>query len=104
MIPELHACGEAEDFFAALEVGFDPVVLEAHRLPILRRFGELLVEISERHRGAPGAPGTDDAALRPLVRAALQEAYHAGRLGKISPRGGAATSCTGCALVAACAP
>jgi hypothetical protein len=98
MIPELHACQEAEDFFDALGVAFEPRVLEAHRLPILRRFGDLLVEIADRH------PGADDARLRSLARAALEEAYHAERLGRraAGPRGGAAT-CTGCALAAACA-
>ncbi len=97
MIPELHACEEAEDFFAALGVPFDAAVLAAHRLPILRRFGELLVDIVDRH------PGADDATLRHLARAALQEAYHAERLGKPAPGRTAGTACGGCALAAACA-
>ncbi len=59
MIPELHGCEEAEDFFRALGVSFDPAALSAHRLPILRRFGELLVEIVDAH------PGAEDARLRP---------------------------------------
>ncbi len=98
MIAELHACEEAEDYFAALDVAFDPPVLSAHRIPILRRFGDLLVEISDRN------PGADDGTLRSLARAALQEAYHAERLGRPSPgRNGAVASCGGCALAPACA-
>ncbi len=97
MLPELHACEEAEDFFAALDVTFEAAVLGAHRVPILRRFGELLVEIADRH------PGADDPTLRALARAALQEAYHAERLGRPGPRLDApAAACSGCALVAAC--
>ncbi len=97
MIPELHACEEAEDFFAALDVPFEPPVLAAHRLPILRRFGDMLVEIVDRH------PGADDATLRSLARAALQEAYHAERLGRPAHgRGAAAPACGGCALAGAC--
>lgn len=96
MIPELHACEEAEDFFAALRVPFDTSVLASHRVPILRRFGEMLVDIVDRH------PGADDATLRSLARAALQEAYHAERLGKPPLRAPAATACGGCALVSAC--
>ncbi len=98
MLPELNACEEAEDFFGVLEVRFDPGVLAAHRLAILRRFGELLVEISDRH------PGAGEARLRPLVRAALQECYGAARMGL--PLGGPqpAAACGGCALAAACGP
>lgn len=99
MIPELHACEEAEDFFEALHVPFEAPVLSAHRLPILRRFGDMLVDIVDRH------PGAEDATLRSLARAALQEAYHAERLGRPAPgkTGAAASSCGGCALAAACA-
>ncbi len=97
MIPELHACEEAEDYFAALDVAFEPPVLTAHRIPILRRFGEMLVDVVDRH------PGADEATLRNLARAALQEAYHAERLGKPAPGRTGAASCGGCALAAACA-
>lgn len=96
MIPELQGCDEAEDFFRALGVWFDAAVLAAHRLPILRRFGEMLVELVDRH------PGADDATLRALARAALQEAYHAERLGSATSRPAPAGSCGGCALSAAC--
>ena len=67
------------------------------RVPILRRFGELLVDIVDRH------PGADDATLRSLARAALQEAYHAERLGRPAAVKAGAASCGGCALAAACA-
>ncbi len=96
MIPELHGCDEAEDFFRALGVPFDAAALAAHRLPILRRFGELLVQIVDAH------PGADDRTLRALARAALQEAYHAARLGVTLSRGAPPASCGGCALVSAC--
>lgn len=99
MIPELHACDEAEDYFAALDVPFEAPVLSRHRLPILRRFGDLLLEIVDRH------PGADPGTLRSLARAALQEAYHAERLGLPAPgRSPATASCGGCALAAACVP
>ncbi len=97
MLPELHACEEAEDYFGALGVAFEPRVLAAHRLPLLRRFGELLVEIAD------GQPGADEASLRALARAALQETYGAARAGR--PLAPAATpACGGCALASACAP
>lgn len=96
MIPELHACVEAEDYFAALGVTFDPAVLAVHRLPLLRRLGELLVEIADRH------PGADEGTLRALARAGLQEAYHAARLGRTASREPAASPCATCAVAAAC--
>jgi hypothetical protein len=96
MIPELQGCEEAEDFFRALGVSFDAAALSAHRLPILRRFGELLVEIVDGH------PGANDATLRALARAALQETYHAARLGLALSRGAPAAGCGGCALASAC--
>jgi nitrogenase-stabilizing/protective protein len=37
-VPELAGLSEAEDFFEALRVGYDPRVLDAHRLHILRTF------------------------------------------------------------------
>jgi hypothetical protein len=97
MLPELHACEEAEDYFEALDVVFEPRVLAAHRLPLLRRFGELLVEIVD------GRPGADEASLRAMARAALEETYGAARAGRpLVPA--AAPACGGCALASACAP
>jgi hypothetical protein len=98
MIPELHGCEEAEDFFDALAVPFDATVLASHRLPILRRFGDMLVDVVDRH------PGADEATLRSLARAALQEAYHAERLGRPAPVRAGGAACGGCALASACAP
>jgi hypothetical protein len=96
MIPELNACEEAEDFFEALGVPYDAKVLEAHRLPILRRFGDALVAISDQH------PGEREDILRGFVRAALREAYRGERDG-IPPAGrAAARSCGACALAPGC--
>ncbi len=96
MLPELHACQEAEDFFEALRVAFEPEALAAHRVAILRRFGEMLVEVVDRH------PGADDASLRAMARAALQEAYGAARSGVPLAQG--LHGCGGCAISAACGP
>lgn len=98
MLPELHACQEAEDFFEALGVAFEPGVLGAHRVAILRRFGELLVEIVDR------CPGADEARLRAQARAALQEVYGAARAGLSLGQPAGAAACGGCALAAACGP
>jgi hypothetical protein len=101
MLPELHACEEAEDFFEALGVPFEPRVLQKHRLPILRRFGDALVAISDRH------PGEREDILRGFVRAALREAYAGERDGIPAPASSArdhAARCGGCALEPACGP
>ncbi len=94
MLPELHACREAEDFFEALQVPFDPRVLDGHRVPLLRRFGELLVEVSDR------CPDADDGTLRAQVRAALQEVYAAARLGRLPGRVVPTGGCGGCMCAA----
>jgi nitrogenase-stabilizing/protective protein len=39
VIPELAGLSEAEEFFEALAVPFEPVVLAAHRLRIVKLFG-----------------------------------------------------------------
>jgi hypothetical protein len=95
MLPELHACEEAEDFFEALKVPFEPSVLAAHRLPILRRFGDALVAISDRH------PGEREDILRGFIRGALREAYNGERDG-IPPPEPRVKSCGACALAPAC--
>ncbi len=96
MIPELNACEEAEDFFEALGVPYDPKVLAAHRLPILRRFGDALVAISDRH------PGEREDILRGFIRGALREAYLGERDGTPPPERKEGKSCSGCALERAC--
>jgi nitrogenase-stabilizing/protective protein len=96
MLPELNACEEAEDFFQALGVPFEPRVLEAHRLPILRRFGDALLALADRH------PGERDDILRGFVRAALREAYASERDGVPPAQARAQKSCGGCALAPAC--
>ncbi len=96
MIPELNACEEAEDFFEALGLPFDPKVLAAHRLPILRRFGDALVAISDRH------PGEREDILRGFIRGALREAYNGERDGIPAPERKEGKSCSGCALEPAC--
>lgn len=40
----LLACRDAEDYFAALDVPFDPQVLQVNRLHVLRLFGPALQE------------------------------------------------------------
>jgi hypothetical protein len=68
-LAELALAREAEDFFEALEVPFDPRVLEAHRLLILRRFS-LAVAALERARPRPQGPE-----VRRALREALREAH-----------------------------
>jgi Nitrogen fixation protein NifW len=96
MLPELHACEEAEDFFRALGVPFEPRVLEAHRVPILRRFGDALLAISDRH------PGEEERILRGFVRAALREAYAGERDGVPPAARRGEKACGACALAPAC--
>ncbi len=90
MLPELQGCEEAEDFFEALSVPFDPKALDGRRVVVLRRFGELLVDAIDRHPGA----GNDD--LRAIARAALQEALAAAR-GGADARPPPGRSCAACA-------
>ncbi len=70
-LPELAGLVEAEEFFEALGVRYDPAVLASRRLQVLRRFG---VAVEEFLRERPGAsPGERRAALR----SALREAHEA---------------------------
>ena len=93
MLPELQQCEEAEDFFEALHVQFDPKALDARRVMVMRRFGELLVSVVDRY------PGAEDEVLRHMARAALQEAYAAPLQAE---RKGGAGGCGACALMDAC--
>lgn len=70
-LPELEAAREAEDFFEALGVPFDPRVLAAHRLQVMKLFGLAL----EAWRGVN--PGADARARRAAAAGALREAHQA---------------------------
>ena len=61
--PALAACRDAEDWFAALRVAYDPRVLDVGRLHVLRLFGRELEAVDR-----------SDAAA---VRGALERAYRA---------------------------
>lgn len=68
---ELAGAREAEDFFAALGVPYDPRVLEAHRLHVLKIYG-LAVE-----SWLAANPDADPAARRRAMARALREAHDA---------------------------
>ena len=95
MLPELQRCQEAEDYFEALRVPFDPAALATRRVVVMRRFGELLVDLLDRH------PGAVESLLRTLARAALQEAYASVR-DAARARVESVRSCGGCALAGGC--
>jgi nitrogenase-stabilizing/protective protein len=63
----LSKLSAAEQFFAALDVAFDPHVVNVSRLHILKRFNALLDMESLR--------GLDDGAARVACRHALETAY-----------------------------
>ena len=68
-IPELAGLSEAEEFFEALGVRFDPHVLDAHRLHVMKAFGLALGSWLAAN------PGADPPALRAAAARALQEAH-----------------------------
>lgn len=70
-IPELAGLSEAEDFFEALGVRWEPRVVEAHRLHILRIFGLALEAWLDAN------PDADAAARRAAAAGALREAHAA---------------------------
>lgn len=53
-VPELAGLAEAEEFFEALAVRYDPRVLDAHRLQIMKVFGLALGSWLAAHPGAEG--------------------------------------------------
>jgi nitrogenase-stabilizing/protective protein len=65
----LLACRDAEDYFAVLDVPFDPQVLRVNRLHVLRLFGPALQEYL-------ATPGDAERAVQQL-RAALVAAHDA---------------------------
>lgn len=68
-LPELAGAQEAEDFFEALGVPFDPRVLAGHRLQVMKIFGLAL----EAWRGEN--PDADARARRAAAAGALREAH-----------------------------
>lgn len=67
ILDELGQLSAAEEFFVALDLPYDPKVVNVARLHILRRMGEYL----RRDEFA----GFDEAALRASCRAHLEKAY-----------------------------
>jgi nitrogenase-stabilizing/protective protein len=68
-LPELAGLESAEDFFAALGVPFDPLVLAVSRLHVMRRFG-LAMKAFLRER-----PKASESERRAAIRAALRDAH-----------------------------
>lgn len=67
-------CRTAEEYFAALDVGYDPGVLAANRVPILRTFSAELARIERpaADRAHPGQEGPSyPSRLDPLTRVCL---------------------------------
>ena len=64
---ELGRLSSAEDFFGALDLPYDPAIVNVARLHIMRRMGQYL-------RGAE-LTGLDDAAARLACRSYLEKAY-----------------------------
>ena len=67
VLDSMRGLSSAEEFFALLDVPYDPTVLRVARLHIMRRMGEYL-------SGTDLAAADDDAA-RALCRSHLQHAY-----------------------------
>jgi len=67
ILDELRRLSSAEEFFTALEVPFDPSVVQVARLHILRRMGEYLRDAD--------LDGLEDSAARETCRAQLLKAY-----------------------------
>ncbi|MDR3536319.1 MAG: nitrogenase stabilizing/protective protein NifW [Acetobacteraceae bacterium] len=67
LLDRMQSLSAAEDFFAMLQVPYDPVVLQVARLHILRRMGQYMAEETL-------AAMTDDAAEE-ACRVTLQRAY-----------------------------
>ncbi len=72
-IPELAGLVEAEDFFEALGVPYEPGVLAAHRLRVMKLFGLA----AETWLAADAADAATPDARRAALARALREAYAA---------------------------
>jgi hypothetical protein len=70
-IPELAGLSEAEEFFQALGVPFDPEVLYGHRLRIVKLFGLAVGSWLDAN------PGASPAERRAAAARALREAHDA---------------------------
>ncbi len=68
IMSELATLSSAEDFFIALDLPYDPAVLNVARLHIMRRMGQYL-------RDAGAAEQADDDEMRRACRAHLDAAY-----------------------------
>lgn len=68
-LPELEGAAEAEDFFEALGVPFDPQVLARHRLQVMKVFGLAL------EAWLAANPDGDARARRAAAAGALREAH-----------------------------
>ncbi len=69
ILPELAGLSDAEEFFDALEVRYEPRILDAHRLAILKTFG-LAVEA-----WLATNPEAGPAVRRKAIASALEQAY-----------------------------
>jgi nitrogenase-stabilizing/protective protein len=70
-IPELASLSEAEEFFDALGVPYEPQVLTRHRLHVVKVFGMALTAWLDAN------PGADVAARKAAAARALREAHEA---------------------------
>lgn len=70
-LPELAGLSEAEEFFEALGVRFEPAVLARHRLHVMRTFGLVARAWLDANADAHGA------ARRAALASALREAHAA---------------------------
>ena len=66
-LDDLRQLSAAEEFFAYLDVPFDPAVVRVARLHILRRMGEYL--------NRAGWEGLDEGGIRAHCRSQLERAY-----------------------------
>ncbi len=71
VLPELAGAREAEDFFEALGVAFDPRVLAGRRLQVMKIFGLAL------EAWLTANPASDPRARRAAAAGALREAHQA---------------------------
>jgi nitrogenase-stabilizing/protective protein len=67
ILERLNKASSAEDFFALLDVNFDPRIVNVARLHILRRMGQYLA--------AENFDGTTEADIAARCKAVLEQAY-----------------------------